>query len=65
MDEQTAFDKFHATVKAVAKRDYACQCDWCCYRAYQSLNGKTDPGLPDQQIAVQVLHQGPASEQTH
>lgn len=58
--DQQEFDKFQPVVRAYAARHFQCACAWCCYRAYNTLTGHTDPGLPTQAIAGEMVHQGAA-----
>ncbi len=58
--EQQEFDRFQPIVRARAQKDYGCLCAWCCYRTYNLLTGHADPGLPGNDVAAEMLHQGPA-----
>lgn len=57
---QLTFEQGAAIARMRAHTDYKCVCKWCCYRAYQVLSDKPDPGRPTQAVAAEVLHQGPA-----
>jgi hypothetical protein len=58
--EQKLFEKTQPLARMRALADYQCSCSWCCFRAYQCMCEKPDPGRPSQAVAAEMLHQGAA-----